>query len=318
MKMWFVQTARTIDNIPKIGDKPLDLYQMYIEVEGLGGPEKVQATGLWHLVAIKMGYVTHEQNDPQLAHIAKLLADTYSALLMPFDQFCVERLRAVGAGVNQQRMNQLQALSQSMAMNANSAGAVNQGLRTGMLPGDNSNQMATGTYQRVFAYIHAALKDYMPELPPQIKLMRVSQMDIPQMQQLGWSNDRIGIIQKFKPMLLNFRANMLRQQAIQQAQQQASQGGSQLMAQQAQQAQQQQAHQQQQAQLQQHLNDHRSSNGGGSLPPNMQANIHGLAGPVKLPFPTDVTQRARLVVESISREIEQTRKLFETLSEYHN
>ncbi|KAF8599101.1 hypothetical protein BDV93DRAFT_560634 [Ceratobasidium sp. AG-I] len=57
LKLWFMHTGLNRDSIPKIRDKGLNLHQLYIEVEGLGGPEKVQATGLWHLVAIKMGYI---------------------------------------------------------------------------------------------------------------------------------------------------------------------------------------------------------------------------------------------------------------------
>ncbi|KAG8688190.1 hypothetical protein FRC09_013057, partial [Ceratobasidium sp. 395] len=54
--------------------------------------------------------------------------------------------------------------------------------------------------------------------------------------------------------------------------------------------------------------DSRSSNGGGSLPPSMQTmNMQGIPVPPKLPFPPETTQRARLLVESLSREIEQTR-----------
>ncbi|KAG8748158.1 hypothetical protein FRC10_008891 [Ceratobasidium sp. 414] len=291
LRMWSMQTGRSIDGVPKIGDKPLDLYQMYIEVEGLGGPEKVQATGLWHLVAMKMGYVTHDQNDPQLAHIAKILAEAYSGLLIPFDRFCVERMHAVSVGMNQQRAKQLQALTQSMG-----AGAIQAvgGGGQGMLPNENANLMSAPPYQRIFTYIHTALKDWMPELPPQAKLMRISQMDISQMQQQGWPEDRIALVAKFKPMLMNWRATIMRQQAIQ-AQQQP---GPQLIS------------PQHQLQLQsQALNDSRSSHSGGSLPPSMQAaNIQGISGPVKLPFPTDVTQRARLVIESLSREIEQTRQ----------
>ncbi|KAG8695481.1 hypothetical protein FRC09_009131 [Ceratobasidium sp. 395] len=302
MRMWFMQTGRSVDSVPKIGDKPLDLYQMYIEVEGLGGPEKVQATGLWHLVAIKMGYVTHDQNEPQLAHIAKILADAYTGLLVPFDQFCVERMHALSVGMTQQRAKQIQALTQSMAMNPmNQApqvggGGLDPGMRTGMLPAENANMPP---YQRVFAFIHQALKDWMPELPPQAKLMRVSQMDATQMRQLGWPEDRIAFILRFKPMLLNWRAMIVRQQALQPHAGQAGPG--QLMGQQVQQP-------QPQLQPQQQMGDPRSSNGGGSLPPNMQAgNMQGVPVPAKLPFPPETTQRARLVIESLSREIEQTR-----------
>ncbi|KAG8710501.1 hypothetical protein FRC08_017078 [Ceratobasidium sp. 394] len=300
LRMWSMQTGRSIDGVPKIGDKPLDLYQMYIEVEGLGGPEKVQATGLWHLVAMKMGYVTHDQNDPQLAHIAKILAEAYNALLIPFDRFCVERMHAVSVGMNQQRAKQLQAL-QSMGVGAvpGVGGGVDPALRSGILPNENAN---LPPFQRVFAYIHTALKDWMPELPPQAKIMRVAQMDIPQMQQLGWPEDRISLIVKFKPMLMNWRATIMRQQALQAHQQPVQGGPGQLMNPQLQQH-------QLQLQSQQALNDPRSSHSGGSLPPSMQAaNIQGITGPVKLPFPTDVTQRARLVIESLSREIEQTRQ----------
>ncbi|KAG9102610.1 hypothetical protein FRC06_001653 [Ceratobasidium sp. 370] len=306
LRMWSMQTGRSIDSVPKIGDKPLDLYQMYIEVEGLGGPEKVQATGLWHLVAMKMGYVTHDQNDPQLARIAEILADAYTGLLVPFDRFCVERMHAVSVGMNQQRAKQLQALSQNMGVGAvpGVGGGVDHSLRQGMLPNENANLASAPPYQRIFTYINAALKDWRPELPPQAKLIQVSQMDISQMQQQGWPEDRIALIAKFKPMLMNWRATIMRQQAIQAHQQSVQGGQGQLMNPQLQ-------HHQLQLQSQPALNDPRSSHSGGSLPPSMQAaNIQGVAGPVKLPFPTDVTQRARLVIESLSREIEQTREYF--------
>ncbi|CUA75652.1 Myoferlin [Rhizoctonia solani] len=99
MRMWFVQTGRNSDAIPQIGEKRLDLYQLHIEVENLGGPEKVQAAGLWRLAAINMGYVTHEQIDSQLAQIAKVLANAYISLLIPFDMFCLERMRAAENGI---------------------------------------------------------------------------------------------------------------------------------------------------------------------------------------------------------------------------
>ncbi|KAG8728548.1 hypothetical protein FRC12_021660 [Ceratobasidium sp. 428] len=54
--------------------------------------------------------------------------------------------------------------------------------------------------------------------------------------------------------------------------------------------------------------DSPSSNGDGSLPPSMQArNTQGIPVLAKFPFPPEVFQRARLVMESLSREIEQTR-----------
>ncbi|KAG8735910.1 hypothetical protein FRC12_017849 [Ceratobasidium sp. 428] len=50
------------------------------------------------------------------------------------------------------------------------------------------------------------------------------------------------------------------------------------------------------------------SDDGGSLPPSIQArNMQGTPVPAKLPFPPETTRRARLVVESLSREIEETR-----------
>ncbi|KAG9127873.1 hypothetical protein FRC07_008141 [Ceratobasidium sp. 392] len=296
IRMWFMQTGRNVENVPKIGDKPLDLYQMYIEVEGLGGPDKVQATGLWHLVAMKMGYVTHDQNDPQLAHIAKVLADAYAGLLAPFDLFCVDRLRALSAGMDQQR----KMMNQSMGIGGvpQVPGGVDPAMRTGMLPNENAN-LSGVPYQRIFAYIHASLKDWMPELPPQAKLMRVSQMDIGQMRQLGWPEDRIQNIMRFKPMLMSWRAQIMRTQALH-VQQSAQASGGQLMNPQQQ--------LQPQLQHQPQMGDPRSSNGGGSLPPSMHgANMQGVPVPAKLPFPAEVTQRARLVIESLSREIEQTR-----------
>ncbi|QRV89493.1 ARID/BRIGHT DNA binding domain [Ceratobasidium sp. AG-Ba] len=266
MRMWFMQTGRNVENVPKIGEKPLDLYQMYIEVEGLGGPEKVQATGLWHLVAMKMGYVTHDQNDPQLAQIAKILADAYSALLLPFDQFCVERMHMLSHGVTQQRHNQLRALNANLGLGANQAaqGGADSALRLGMAPGEAGPNM----------------------------------MDLAQMQQQGWPENHIQMINKFKPILNSWRTTVIRQQMANQHGGQLA--GGQLMNPQG---------PQQPGQLpQQHPNDPRSSSGGGSLPPTIQqAGIQGIPGPVKLPFPTEITQRARLVIESLVREIEQTR-----------
>ncbi|KAG8715379.1 hypothetical protein FRC11_004423 [Ceratobasidium sp. 423] len=296
MRMWFVQTGRTPDAIPKIGDKPLDLHQLYIEVETLGGPEKVQATGLWRLVAIKMGFVTHDQNDPQLMQIAKVIAEAYVTLLVPFDNFCIERMRAVGNGIQNNRINS--GLGQP-AIGMGAPGGMRPGLG-GMIPGGDANPMAN--FQRILAFLQVTLKDWLPELSAQAKLLRASQMDVPEMQRQGWPAERIAVIQRFRPVLMQYRATLLRQQELQRL----SQQGQQQQIAQAQVHQQQHAQQPQQAQ-QQHANDHRSSIGGGSLPPNMQAHNLGVPG-LKLPFPPDAMNRAKLVVETIAREIEHTRR----------
>lgn len=297
MRIWFVQTGRNPEAIPKIGDKPLDLHQLYIEVETLGGPEKVQATGLWRLVAVKMGYVA--QDDPQLGQIAKVLADAYVALLVPFDNFCLERMRAVGNGIQNNRMSQM-GLAPQIGMGANPA--VQAALRStppGMLPGDGNN--AVLNFQRVLTFIQLSLKDWMPDVPPQAKLLRAASMDLAQMQREGWPNERISVVQRFKPALLQYRATVMRQQQMQQ-QQVLSQQGLQQQAQQAQ-------AQQQQNPQQPHVNDHRSSIGGGALPPTMQGHNLQLTGAVKSLFSPEAVQRARLMVEAMGREIEQTRTL---------
>ncbi|KAH7341951.1 hypothetical protein B0J17DRAFT_648693 [Rhizoctonia solani] len=298
MRMWFVQTGRNSDAIPKIGEKPLDLHQLYIEVETLGGPEKVQAAGLWRLVAVKMGYVTHDQNDPQLAQIAKVLADAYVSLLVQFDNFCLERMRAVGNGIQNNRLN-LGLAQPGIGMGA--PGGLRPG-PGGMLPGgDGINPMAN--FQRILAFLQVTLKDWLPDQSPQAKLLRAAQMDVPEMQRQGWPPERISVIQRFRPALMQYRATLIRQQELQRLSQQGQQ---QQMAQ-AQGHQQPMAQQPQQAQ-QQHVNDHRSSIGGGSLPPNMQAHNLGAPGGLKLPFSPEAMNRAKMVVEAISREIEHTRQ----------
>ncbi|KAF8666715.1 hypothetical protein RHS04_09548 [Rhizoctonia solani] len=297
MRMWFVQTGRTSDAIPKIGDKPLDLHQLYVEVETLGGLDKVGGAGLWRLVAVKMGYVTHDQNDPQLAQIAKVLADAYVALLVPFDNFCLERMRAVGNGIQNNRIN--------LGLGQPAIGMTPGGLRPGpggVLPGgDGMSPMAN--FQRILAFLQVSLKDWMPELPAQAKLLRASQMDVPEMQRQGWPPERITAIQRFRPALMQYRATLMRQQELQRL----SQQGQQQQIAQAQVHQQQLAQQQQQNQ-QSHLNDHRSSIGGGSLPPNMQAHNLGMPGGLKLPFSPEATSRAKVIVENIAREIEHSRQ----------
>ncbi|CAE6456791.1 unnamed protein product [Rhizoctonia solani] len=297
MRMWFVQTGRNSDAIPKIGEKPLDLHQLYIEVEALGGPEKVQAAGLWRLVAVKMGYVTHDQNDPQLVQIAKVLADAYVALLVPFDNFCLERMRAVGTGIQNNRI--------SMGLGQQGIGMPPGGLRPGpggmLQTADGINPMAN--FQRILAFLQVTLKDWLPDQSPQAKLLRAAQMDVPEMQRQGWPAERISVIQRFRPALMQYRATLIRQQELQRLSQQGQQ---QQMAQ-AQGHQQPMAQQPQQAQ-QQHVNDHRSSIGGGSLPPNMQAHNLGAPGGLKLPFSPEAMNRAKMAVETIAREIEQTRQ----------
>lgn len=194
IRPWFLQTGCNIDAIPKIGDIPLDLHQLYIKVETLGGAEKVQATGLWRLVALKMGYVTQEQNDLQLAQIAKVLADTYVALLVPFDSLCMDRMCMVGNGIQNNRLNQM-GLTQPIRMGANQA--VPPGLRqgpAGITPGDGeAGALPVANFQRVLAFLQVTLKDWLPELPPQNKLLRAAQMDPPAMamQREKWPADRI-------------------------------------------------------------------------------------------------------------------------------
>ena len=61
-----MHTRRYVYRIPDIGDKGSNLRRLYIKVEGLGEPEKLQAVRLWHLVAIKMGYLNHDLHDAQL------------------------------------------------------------------------------------------------------------------------------------------------------------------------------------------------------------------------------------------------------------
>ncbi|CUA75946.1 Nuclear-pore anchor [Rhizoctonia solani] len=298
MRMWFVQTGRTSDAIPKIGEKPLDLHQLYIEVETLGGPEKVQAAGLWRLVAIKMGYVTHDQNDPQLAQIAKVLADAYAALLVPFDNFCLDRMRAVGNGIQNNRLNS--GLPQA-GIGMGAPGGLRPG-PGGVLPGgDAINPVAN--FQRILAFLQVTLKDWLPDLNPQAKLLRAARMDVPEMQRQGWPAERITIIQRFRPALMQYQATLMRQQDLQRLSQQGQQ--QQLAQAQAQAHQRQQQHAQQQ---QQHINDHRSSIGGGSLPPNMQAHNLGMTGGLKLPFSPDAMNRAKLVVEAIARDIDHSRQ----------
>ncbi|KAF8754058.1 hypothetical protein RHS01_06334 [Rhizoctonia solani] len=196
MRMWFVQTGRTSDAIPKIGDKPLDLHQLYVEVETLGGLDKVGGAGLWRLVAVKMGYVTHDQNDPQLAQIAKVLADAYVALLVPFDNFCLERMRAPAIGMTPR-------------------------LASG--PGAYSGRRwdePMANFQRILAFLQVSLKDWMPELPAQAKLLRASQMDVPEMQRQDGRLKRITAIQRFRPALMQYRATLMRQQELQRLSQQ--------------------------------------------------------------------------------------------------
>ncbi|CAE6442948.1 unnamed protein product [Rhizoctonia solani] len=299
MRMWFIQTGRTPDAIPKIGDKPLDLHQLYVEVETLGGPDKVGGAGLWRLVAVKMGYVTHDQNDPQLAQIAKVLADAYVALLVPFDNFCLERMRAVGNGIQNNRINL--GLGQP-GIGMAGPGGLRPG-QGGMVTGaDGMNPMAN--FQRVLTFLQMTLKDWMPELSPQTKLFRASQMDVPEMQRQGWPAERISVIQRFRPALMQYRATLMRQQELQRL----SQQGQQQQIAQAQVHQQQLAQQQQQQNQQNHVNDHRSSIGGGSLPPNMQAHNLGMPTGLKLPFSPEATSRAKMIVENIAREIEHNRQ----------
>ncbi|KAJ1307354.1 hypothetical protein OPQ81_001459 [Rhizoctonia solani] len=283
MRMWFVQTGRSSDAIPKIGEKPLDLHQLFIEVENLGGPEKVQAAGFWRLVAVKMGYVTHEQNDPQLAQIAKVLTDAYVAILVPFDNFCLDRMRAVGNGIQNNRLNS--GLShQTIGMPTPTSLRQGQG---GILQGPEGMNPMTN-FQRILAILQVTLKDWLPDQNPQAKLLRASQMDVPEMQRQGVAPGE------------DFNS---RQQELQRL----SQQGQQQQIAQAQVHQQQHAQQPQQTQ-QAHVNDHRSSIGGGSLPPSMQPPNLGMAGGLKLPFPPDAVNRAKMVVESINREIEHSRQ----------
>ncbi|QRW17753.1 ARID domain-containing protein [Rhizoctonia solani] len=276
MRMWFVQTGRTSDAIPKIGDKPLDLHQLYVEVETWEGWTRWE--GL-------------------LAQIAKVLADAYVALLVPFDNFCLERMRAVGNGIQNNRIN--------LGLGQPAIGMTPGGLRPGpggVLPGgDGMSPMAN--FQRILAFLQVSLKDWMPELPAQAKLLRASQMDVPEMQRQGWPPERITAIQRFRPALMQYRATLMRQQELQRL----SQQGQQQQIAQAQVHQQQLAQQQQQNQ-QSHLNDHRSSIGGGSLPPNMQAHNLGMPGGLKLPFSPEATSRAKVIVENIAREIEHSRQ----------
>jgi hypothetical protein len=90
IQIWLQQTGPGDQVVPEIDDKRVDLYQMYAEVEGLGGPENVHAMGLWHLIAIKMGYASDKEYGPQLSAIAEILADAYRTFIIPFKRFCIE------------------------------------------------------------------------------------------------------------------------------------------------------------------------------------------------------------------------------------
>ncbi|CUA76329.1 hypothetical protein RSOLAG22IIIB_06208 [Rhizoctonia solani] len=202
MRMWFVQTGRTSDVIPRIEYEQIDLHSLHLEVETMGGPEAVLSSGLWWLVAARMGFMAEGQ-DPRVSQAAATLAYGYAALILPFKDFCLERTRAFTAQNN--------STNQASGEQA-----------TGMTSTTSMHNL-----QRILAFLQVELKDWLPEETSQVKILHAAQMDVPEMQRQGWPQERINFIERFRPALMHYRAMMFRQQEFQhqaqQVQPQASQ-----------------------------------------------------------------------------------------------
>ncbi|QRV89057.1 ARID/BRIGHT DNA binding domain [Ceratobasidium sp. AG-Ba] len=188
MQMWCIMTKHNVENMPKMGYKLLDLFQLYIQVEELGGLEKVDTEGLWHLVASKMGHVPNSQDATPISHIVKILSGAFVSVLAPFEEFYKERMRRTAAHWNICGPN------------------VTPG--TGIVPTEVHCNIAN--FGVVFGEVNIGLNDWMPEWSPYAKILRLTGMDLDQMQQQGWTDDLIRLITKFKPTIDAWREVLIK------------------------------------------------------------------------------------------------------------
>ncbi|CUA76330.1 hypothetical protein RSOLAG22IIIB_06209 [Rhizoctonia solani] len=190
MRAWIVRTSRTLDMMPQIDNKPIDPYLLHLEVEKIGGPEIALSSGLWGLVAARMGLVADEQ-DARVSQVGAKLAYGYAAVLLPFKDFCLERMQEAAARDH----------AVMLALGQQATGM------TSIIPMPN--------IQSIISFLEDTFKDWLPEQTAQSKLLRAAQMDLPEMYSQGWSPERIAIVQRFRPTLMQYRATFMRQQELQ-------------------------------------------------------------------------------------------------------